>query len=542
MKQKLLIVDDEWGSRQSLNAIFGGMYQVQLAENAHQALSFLNENRFDLVMLDYMMPDMDGVTLLKEIQSRYPEVPFVMVSASSTVRPVVDAMRAGAFDFVTKPYDVQEIRAVVARAIEHSGLKRKVELLQTELAANFPVHAIIGRSPQMSRVLEIVRRAAEVDATVLIHGESGTGKELIARQLHALSGRKDEPFVPVHCGSIPDTLMESELFGHEKGAFTGADRRKPGRFDMAASGSLFFDEVSEMSAATQVKLLRVLQEREYMRVGGTQVLKTNARIIAACNKDLMAEVREKRFREDLYYRLNVVPIVVPPLRDRPDDIPLLAMYFLQAFRQSMNSVVEDFAPESLGMLSAYQWPGNVRELRNIIERALVLHGNRRLLPPEALPAEFQTKRPVIMAPPKADAGEVNLQEVKSLSEAVSDFERKLVEQALHAAGGIQTRAAEILGTTRRILKYRMDKLNIRSDDPEERHPAKQDPLSTQKDDPVETASPPPPPAPVQRPKPPPDVPEASRLSEEQRPPEMRLLAEYASPPNGFYVTSFNPGE
>jgi len=472
--KRLLVVDDELGSRQSLNAVFGGLYQVQLAENAQQALARLNENRFDLVVLDYMMPDMDGVTLLKEIQARYPDIPFVMVSASSTVRPVVDAMRAGAFDFVTKPFDVQEIRAVVSRALEHSGLKRKVELLQNELDRNFPVNAIIGQSAEMTRVLEIVRRAADSDATVLIQGESGTGKELIARQLHDLSPRRDEPFVPVHCGSLPDSLMESELFGHEKGAFTGADRRKPGRFDMAASGTLFFDEVSEMSPATQVKLLRVLQEKEYMRVGGTQVLRSNARIIAACNKDLMNEVREKRFREDLFYRLNVIPVEVPPLRARRTDIPLLAHYFLSSFRESMNTAVEDFSPEAMELFVAYGWPGNVREMRNVIERALVLHGNQRMLQAEGLPLEFQINPPrfVVVAapapeppPPPAPAPVDEIPEkIKSLADAVRDFERKLVERALREADGVQTRAAELLGTTRRILKYRMDKLNIRGED------------------------------------------------------------------------------
>jgi len=471
--KRLLIVDDEMGSRQSLQAVFSRDYKVSLASNAKEALAKLSEDRIDLVMLDYMMPDMDGVTLLREIQSRYTDIPFIMVSASSTVRPVVDAMRAGAFDFVAKPFDVQEIRAVVNRALEHSGLKRQVEVLQDELARNYPVNAIIGQSPQITHVLDVVKRAAEAEATVLIYGESGTGKELIARQLHMLSNRRDEPFVPVHCGSLPDSLMESELFGHEKGAFTGADRRKPGRFDMAGSGSLFFDEVSEMSPATQVKLLRVLQEKEYMRVGGTQILRTNARIIAACNKDLMNEVREKRFREDLFYRLNVIPVTVPPLRERREDIPLLAHYFLQLFRQNMNTIVEDIAPETADMLKAYDWPGNVREMRNIIERALVLHRNHRNLPPESLPAEMQRSRPAISAPSfvisEPTLGQITLQE------AVSSFERKLVKKALDEANGIQTKAAQLLGTTRRILKYRMDKLNIDDNGneklPEEKKPA-----------------------------------------------------------------------
>jgi len=475
--KRLLIVDDEMGSRQSLHAVFSNEYKVYLAENAKNALARLGETRVDLVLLDYMMPDMDGVTLLREIQSRYPDLPFVMVSASSTLRPVVDAMRAGAFDFVSKPFDVQELRAVVARALEHSSLKRKVEVLQEEVARRFAVDAIIGQSAPMREVLDMVQRAAVADATVLICGESGTGKELIARQLHNASPRRDEPFVAVHCGSLPDSLMESELFGHEKGAFTGADRRKPGRFDMAGSGTLFFDEVSEMSLSTQAKLLRVLQEREYMRVGGTQVLRTNARLIAACNKDLAREVQEKRFREDLFYRLNVVPVVMPPLRERPGDIPLLARYFLDLFRRSMNVRTEDFAPDTLALLGAYRWPGNVREMRNVIERAVVLHGHHDLLPPEALPIEFRTAAsvatPVVpvaanapaavsSAPPAAVVAPLPVPALgqQSLADAVATFERTLVEQALREANGVQTRAAELLGTTRRILKYRMDKLKI----------------------------------------------------------------------------------
>ena len=450
--KRLLIVDDEMGSRESLKSIFSRDFQVATAENAAQALKALGEQRFDLVMLDVMMPDKDGVTLLKEAQELYPELAFIMVSASTNVRPIVESIKFGAVDFVTKPFDVPEIRRVVARALENRALRLQVQVLKSEVAQQFPVHGVVGRSPAFVHALEDTRKAAESDATVLILGESGTGKELIARQLHALSSRNEEPFVAVHCGALPETLMESELFGHEKGAFTGADKRKFGRFDLAGNGTLFFDEVSEMPLTTQVKLLRVLQEREFMRLGGTQVIRTNARIIAASNCDLKKEMAEKRFREDLYYRLNVVPIVVPPLRERSDDILLLSDYFLQFFKQTMKVATTEFAPATIERLQQYEWPGNVRELRNLVERLLVLHGREPVLKPEHLPRDLQPTRETAPATVQLNGA--------SLEEMVNNYERELVRQAMREANGVQTRAAELLGTTRRILKYRMDKLNL----------------------------------------------------------------------------------
>jgi DNA-binding NtrC family response regulator len=450
--KRLLIVDDELGSRESLRAVFSKDYRVFLAEDAATALKRLGEERVDLVLLDVMMPEKDGVSLLREARTLYPDIPFIMVSASTSVRPVVEAIRAGADDFIAKPFDVEELRRLAARAIENHALKRRVEVLQDDIEREFPVHGIVGQAAAFRRALDAVRKAAESDATVLISGESGTGKELVARQLHAMSARREEPFVAVHCAALPETLMESELFGHEKGAFTSADTRKPGRFDLAGSGTLFFDEVSEMTLATQVKLLRVIQEREYMRVGGTQVIRTNARIVAATARDLAGEVKARRFRDDLYYRLNVVPVTLPPLRERLDDIPLLAHYFLHVFRRNMNSVARDFAPDTLDLMMRYAWPGNIRELRNLVERMLVLNGHQPLIQPDALPDEFfagdryTVTRHAIGAP--------------SLAEAVNNFERDLVLNALKQANGVQTRAAELLGTTRRILKYRMDKLNI----------------------------------------------------------------------------------
>ncbi len=475
--KRLLIVDDELGSRESLKAIFSKDHVVIAATNAEEALARLAAQPVDLMLADFIMPGRDGIWLVKEAQALYPDLPCIMVSASSAVRGVVDAIRAGAMDYISKPYDVEEIRRVVSRALESTSLKRRVEILQNELARNNPTGAI-GNTPVFLRVLDAARMAAETDATVLITGESGTGKELVARTIHSLSSRRDEPFVALHCGALPETLMESELFGHEKGAFTNADKRKPGRFDLAANGTIFFDEVSEMSLATQVKLLRVLQEREYMRVGGTQVLRTNARVLAACNRDLKKEMLEKRFREDLYYRLNVVPIHVPPLRERRDDIPILVRFFLDHFRRNMNLRTEDFAPDTLDLLTRYDWPGNVRELRNVLERVLVLHGKRTVIMPSNLPEEF---RAIAATAPTADTAAEGTQDTgpaadpaaatdapaepllapgQTFDSAVHDFEESLIRGALTQAAGNKSRAAEILGTTRRILTYKMDNLGI----------------------------------------------------------------------------------
>jgi DNA-binding NtrC family response regulator len=448
----ILIVDDELGSRESLKVIFSRDFRVSLGSSAAEALELLSNEKVDLVMLDVIMPDRDGLSLLKEIQNLYPDVPVIMVSASTSVRPVVEAIRAGAYDYVTKPFDVDDVRRLAERALESSSLRRRVEILETEMSREYPVHGIVGQSPSFSHAIDQVRKASDTDSTVLITGESGTGKELVARLLHSLSSRCDEPFVAVHCAALPESLMESELFGHEKGAFTNADKRKLGRFDLAGSGTLFFDEVSEMTQSTQVKLLRVLQEREYMRVGGTQVIRTNARIVTATARDLRAEVSEKRFRDDLFYRLNVVPIRLPPLRERPEDIPLLARHFLNYFKERLSIATRDFSPEALEMLCRYRWPGNVRELRNLVERVLVLHGHSEIMQPEFMPDEIRGTAHSTMSMPRSQA--------HSLEDSVNAFERQLVENALKEADGIQTRAAEILGTTRRILKYRMEKLNI----------------------------------------------------------------------------------
>jgi DNA-binding NtrC family response regulator len=450
--KKLLIVDDELGTRESLKAVFSRNFEVATAACASEALDLLNAQTVDLVMLDIMMPDISGLEALKKIQDIYPGLPVIMVTALKDVQRVVEACRLGAVDYIAKPFDIEEVRRIVHRALDTSILKRKVQNLQEEISREFPLDGIIGRSPAFLAALNDARKAAETNATILIQGESGTGKELLARYIHNASDRHDEPFVAVHCAALPEALMESELFGHEKGAFTHAEQRKLGRFDLAGSGTLFFDEVSEMSLPTQAKLLRVLQEREFMRVGGTQVIHTNARIIAASGKNLQQAVNENEFRNDLFYRLSVVPITLPPLRERTGDVALLAEHFLTEFRREMDAVTEQFAPRLLDLLNRYNWPGNVRELRNIVERMLVLHGRQALLEPDYLPTEIRGSAPAPLGPA--------LPEGLTLEEAVNDFERKLVSQALQQADGVQTHAAELLGTTRRILRYRMDKLGL----------------------------------------------------------------------------------
>jgi DNA-binding NtrC family response regulator len=458
----ILIIDDQLGSRESIKAVFSKTHQISTACNADEGAKILSEGKVDLVLLDVMMPDKDGLIFLQETKAIYPDLPIIMVSAATSVKPVVQSIRAGAYDYISKPFNVDELRRLVERALEAKSLHRKVQILESEVEREFPVKGIIGECPTFKKVLHDVENAAQSDATVLITGESGTGKELIARLLHNASKRKEEPFVAVHCAALPESLMESELFGHEKGAFTHADKQKLGRFDLAGSGILFFDEVGEMSLSTQVKLLRVLQEREYMRIGGSKVIRTNARIITATARDLMQEVKAGRFRDDLYYRLSVVPVRLPALRERKEDIPLLVNHFFNHLRQLIPTRTISIEPETMEIFRNYSWPGNIRELRNIIERLLVLYGKHETLKPEFLPDEFH--RASRHEPPASYQVEPARENKLSLEEATNQYERQLISQALEQSHGVQTQAAEILGTTRRILKYRMEKLGIQSKD------------------------------------------------------------------------------
>jgi DNA-binding NtrC family response regulator len=449
----VLVVDDELGTRESLKAILKPSYRVTAVGGADEAAEVMRKDVVDLLLLDVVMPGRGGLDLLKEVRETQPDMPVVMISAVASAKPVVEAMRAGAYDYVQKPFDCDEVARVARRALESVDLHRRVENLESELARRFPVAGIVGESEAIKATIEAALKAAPTGATVLIQGESGTGKELLARFIHANSRRGEAPFVAVHCAALSENLMESELFGHEKGAFTNAHQMKMGRFDLAASGTLFFDEVGEMSLPTQVKLLRVLQEREFMRVGGTRTIRTDVRILAASARDLKEEVKQGRFRDDLYYRIGVVPVRLPPLRERAGDIPLLARHFLAEMRTSLKAAAEGFEPDAVKAMLGYAWPGNIREMRNVVEHMLVLHGHHRLIPSAALPAEIRGgAAPVHEAPAQVCGG--------TLRDALEAQERRMIADALARAGGVQTRAAALLGTTRRILGYRMAKFGL----------------------------------------------------------------------------------
>jgi len=371
--QTILIVDDDPAHRTMLKKLLGGWgYVIVEAEDGAVAIETVRNTSFDLILMDIRMLNVSGIEALEQIKIINPETPVIIMTAYASLETAVSALKKGAYDYLTKPLDFDELKISIERATEHNRLKRENEYLRDRLDEKFNRQNLIGQSPAMVKLLETIALVAQTEATVLITGESGTGKELIANALHYNSRRKDASFIKINCSALTETLLESELFGHEKGAFTGAERRREGKFVQAHGGSLFLDEVSEMSKAMQVKLLRVLQEREITRVGGSDEIKVDVRVIAASNKDLKEEIRSGSFREDLFYRLNVVSLHVPPLRERKEDIPILAQHFLQVFADRNKKVIKAFTPGAMEKLLAYHWPGNIRELMNAVERSVVL--------------------------------------------------------------------------------------------------------------------------------------------------------------------------
>jgi two-component system response regulator AtoC len=452
----VLIVDDEPGVRASVRMVLDRECEVIEAADGAEALDLVRARHVDLCFLDLRLPGMEGITVLERMKRLDGALEVVLLTAVQTLRTAVEAMKLGAYDYLTKPFDVEDLRAVARRAFERRALHREITYLRGELARHEGLDALVGRSAAMQGVLDLVRRVAPNPATVLVTGESGTGKELIARAIHQQGPRAARPFVAVNCGALPAELMESELFGHERGAFTGAHARKLGRFEIAHTGTLFLDEVATLRRALQPKLLRAIQEREIERVGGTRPVKVDVRFIAATNVDLRRAMADGSFRDDLYYRLNVVQIAVPPLRERREDIPLLVEHFLAKYARLFGRPVTQVSPGALELLQQYHWPGNVRELENVIERSVALAADR-VVQLADLPLDLALK-------PGRSAQDDRL----GFREALQEFERQLVLRALDQAHGNQTVAARRLGMHRNTLAAKLAQFGLRAGDDADR--------------------------------------------------------------------------
>jgi len=450
---RILIVDDEASQRELVGGFLKKQgHEVLLAGGGAEALTGLKETRVDLVISDFKMPGMSGLELLRGVKAVNPEIPFILVTAYGTVETAVQAMKEGAADYITKPLDLEELRLRIGRVSEQLRLQSAVRDLQAHLVERHRLEGIIGESGRMQEVLALVKQVAPSDATVLIRGESGTGKELIARAIHFNSPRATGPLVTLNCAALPEQLLESELFGHERGAFTGAVAQRKGRFEQADGGSLFLDEIGDLSPTLQVKLLRVLQDRRFERLGGNRTLTVNVRILAATHRDLEGAIKTGAFREDLYYRLNVVTIQVPPLRERREDIPLLLDHFLRKFARKNRREVTGLTAVARDALLRYDYPGNVRELENIVERAVLLCRGQVIDLPD-LPL---TLRPGERGP--AEPGTLGVP--RRLPDLLAGIERQAIRAALEQHGGIQTQAAAELGISERVLRYKMKKYGL----------------------------------------------------------------------------------
>jgi DNA-binding NtrC family response regulator len=454
----LLVVDDEIGVRESIRLIFGKTLRLHEARSSEEAIRKVTDEMPDIVLLDIMMPGGDGLETLKQIKSIHPDTQVIMLTALNTARTAFTAKETGAFDYVTKPFDVDELRLRVDRALEKNNLARELERLKEEVGRKYGIENIIGNSKTMVEIYKTVSVVAKRKSTVLITGESGTGKELIARAIHYNSDRRNKPFVVVNCAALPDTLIESELFGYERGAFTNAYQRKIGHFESAHSGTLFLDEIGELNLGTQAKLLRAIETETFIRLGGNEESKVDVRIIAASNRELDKLTKEGGFRADLFYRLNVVSVNLPPLRERTDDIAILIDHFIRLKARENAIEPKKLSAEVIDRLVAYPWPGNVRELENLIERLTILTPHDSIVL-EDLPLEMRSGEAA--APLK----EAVLEGSRPLGEAVDEFERAIILKALKKTGFNQTKAAALLGTSRRVLRYRMEKLQIADTDP-----------------------------------------------------------------------------
>ena len=449
----MLVVDDEPGVRQSLQQVFNKNFRVLEASSADDAIQRVTDEKPDVVLLDIMMPGTDGLAVLKQIKSIHSDCQVIMLTGLNTARTAFTAKGTGAFDYVTKPFDVEELRLRVEHAVEKVQLSRELERLKEEVGRKYGIDHIIGKSKQIVDVFKAVSMVAARKSTVLITGESGTGKELIARAIHYNSDRRAKPFVVINCAALPDTLIESELFGYERGAFTNASQKKVGRFELAHGGTLFLDEIGELNLGTQAKFLRAIEQETFTRLGGTDEIKVDVRVIAASNRDLEQLAKNAQFRPDLFYRLNVVGLFLAPLRERREDIALLLDHFMRNKSQEHSITPKTLSPEVVDFFTMYPWPGNIRELENLIERLTILTPHETIMLRD-LPASMRSTDQT------ATLKEDVLNGSRPLSDAVDEFERELIVKALQRTGFNQTKAASLLGTSRRILKYRIEKLKI----------------------------------------------------------------------------------
>lgn len=442
----ILVVDDENGVRQSFNMVLKDDYHVLLASNGEEAMEIFKKNRIDLILLDIRLPDTDGISLLKKLKEIEPNTEIIMVTAVKQIQTAVKAIKIGAYEYVIKPFVVDDVLSIIGRALEKGRLVREVTYLRSELERYKPFEKMVGNDETMLDLFQYISTIAESDGAVLIQGESGTGKELVARAIHNRSPRKKQPFVVVNCAAIPSTLLESEVFGHSKGAFTGANRTTVGKFEFADKGTVFLDDVDTLDFTMQGKLLRVIQEKEFERLGNPRIINVDIRFVAASNKNLPTFISQGGFREDLFYRLNVFPVNLPPLRDRKGDIPLLLNHFLGLYSRKTGRKVQAFSEKALNALMAYDWPGNVRELENLVERFATI--TRK----QVIDIHDISSPDVVSTPTKP----------MKLKDAVNEFEKKYIGNIMESVGGNRKQAAEILGIHRNTLLGKINDLHIKS--------------------------------------------------------------------------------
>jgi two-component system, NtrC family, response regulator AtoC len=450
VRATVLVVDDEVGIRESFEAVLSKEYDLLFASNGPEALRIVSSRDVNLMLLDIRMPGMDGLEVLRHVKELSEQTEVVIVTAVKSLKTAIEAIKLGASDYITKPFDALEILSLIKRVVEKQALLKEVLYLRSEVARDNRFENLVGRNARMQEIYDLVARIGDNNATVLLNGESGTGKEVLARAIHQQSNRSQRPFVAVNCAAIPAELLESELFGHEKGAFTGAIATKVGKFELATGGTLFLDEIGHMRLDLQAKILRALQEREVERVGGTRTIKIDVRVLAATNRDLKKAIEDGTFREDLYYRLNVVPITLPDLKDRQEDIPLLANHFVQKFAPESNPAIREISKEAMAILMSHTWPGNVRELENVIERAVTL-GRGPAVEPRDLP-------------PQLAGGTNPLERALAKEATLEDLEKDYIAMILRRTKGHQIRAASILGIDRRTLYRKIRRFGLKLGD------------------------------------------------------------------------------